>query len=227
MESIGLGNPKTMVEQFYVLDYMIEDWRLYAGGQFVNDTSQRCPMCNVFTEDSEPSEIQIALNHLGRRGFVEELWNSHSLPIFRHDLVDLWQRTGLTGFTVKPVRIVGWYEKPRKPLPEDIPIYHRLVTTSKARLSKPPAVSAPCPVCSYIEYAFPKIGTHTPNGLRIDPISWDGSDFFGLAQYNFVFCTRRTAEVTLKAGYNRHICFVRVEDYGGRQKHIRNTLKDS
>ena len=203
------------MEQFFKLDTIhAADWRLYAGGQFVNDTSKRCPVCNVFTEDSKPPEIEIALNHLGRRRFVEELWNSHSLPIFRHDLVDLWRRTGLTGFTVKPVRIVGWYEKPRRPLPQNIPIYYRLVTTSKARLSEPPAVSEPCPVCGYIRYTFPRVGTHLPNGLRVDPISWDGSDFFGLAQYNFVFCTRHTAEVTLRAGYNRHICFVRVEDYG-------------
>lgn len=203
-----------MREQFYVLDHMIEDWRLYAGGQFVNDTSERCPVCKVFTESSEPPEIEIALNHLGRHGFVEELWNSHSLPIFRYDLVDLWQHTGLTGFTVKPIRIVGWYEKRRRLLPEGIPTYYRLVTTSKARLNEPPPVSGPCPACGYIEYAFPKIGTHLPNGLRIDLASWDGSDFFGLAQYNFVFCTRRAAEITLRAGYNRHICFVRVEDHG-------------
>lgn len=202
-----------MAEQFYVLEHMMEDWRLYAGGQFVNDSRERCPVCNVFTEASEPPQIEIALNHLGRRRFVEELWNSHSLPIFRYDLIDLWQRSGLTGFVVKSVRIVGWYEKPREPLPENIPIYYRLMTTSKAKLSEPPAVSEPCPICGYIRYAFPKVGTHLPNGLRIDPRSWDGSDFFGLAQYKFVFCTRRAAEVTLRAGYNRHICFVRVEDY--------------
>ena len=203
-----------MVEQFYVLDHMIEDWRLYAGGQWVNDTQERCPVCNVFTETTEPAEIEIALNHLGRRGFVEQLWNSHSLPIFRHDLVDLWQRTGLTGFTVKPVRIVGWYEKPRKPLPQNIPTYYRLVTVSKVRLIEPPPAEGPCPACGFTEYAFPKISGPLPNGIQIDTASWDGSDFFGLAQYNFVFCTRRTAEVTLRAGYNRHVCFVQVEDYG-------------
>ena len=70
-----------------------------------------------------------------------------------------------------------------------------------------------CPTCGFIRYAFPTIGTHLPNGLKIDPTSWDGSDFFGLVHYRFVFCTRRVAEITLRAGYNRHISFVHAENY--------------
>lgn len=204
-----------MPEQFYMLDKThASDLRLYAGGQWVNYTRERCPVCKVFPESAEPSEIEIALDHLGRRGFVEYLWNSHSAPIFHQDLINLWRNAGLTGFGVKPVRIVGWHEKPRKPLPTNIPTYYWLTTKSKSRLSEPPPSSDPCPVCGYIEYAFPKVGTHLPNGLRMDPTSWDGSDFFGLAQYAFVFCTRRVAEITLKAGYNQHIAFVRLEDFG-------------
>lgn len=203
-----------MEQQFYKFDNYPCDLRLYAGGQFVNDTSQRCLVCGVFTETSEPSEIEIGLNHLGRHGFAEHLWNSHSLPIFRQDLIERWQGAGLTGFELKPVRIVRWYEKPRKPLPENIPTYYRLVTTSKARLIEPPPLGDPCPECGFVQYAFPEVGTHLPNGLCIDPASWDGVDFFGLMHYNYVFCTRRAAATTLEAGYNKHIAFVRVEDYG-------------
>ncbi|MGC8947613.1 MAG: hypothetical protein ACP5N6_15860 [Anaerolineae bacterium] len=201
------------MEQFYEIEYPAADIRLYAGGQWVNDTREPCPACGAFLEATEPPEIEIQLNHLGRRGFVEYLWNSHTAPIFRADLIALWQEAGLTGFRIKPVRITGWYEHPRKPLPENIPTYYWLTTTSKARLTEPPPVEGPCPVCGSIEYAFPKISTHLPNGLRIDPASWDGADFFGLVGYKFVFCTRRVAEITLKAGYNRHLTFVRVEDY--------------
>jgi hypothetical protein len=201
-----------MTEQFYVLDHThAADWQLYAGGQWVNTTTQHCPVCGVLTESSEPPEIEIALNHLGRRGFTENLWNFR--PIFRQDLVVLWRSAGLTGFGVKPVRIVGWYDKPQKPLPDNIPTYHWLTTVSKARLSEPPPSSGPCPVCGFIEYAFPKLGTHLPNGLRVDLASWDGADFFGLVHYSFVFCTRRAAEITLRAGYNRHLAFVRVENW--------------
>ena len=201
------------MEQFYEIEYPAADIRLYAGGQWVNNTRERCPACGAFLEATEPPEIEIQLNHLGRRGFVEYLWNSHTAPIFRADLIALWQEAGLTGFQLKPVRITGWYEHPRKPLPENIPTYYWLTTTSKARLTEPPPVEGPCPVCGSIEYAFPKISTHLPNGLRIDPASWDGADFFGLVGYEFIFCTRRVAEITLKAGYNRHLAFVRVEDY--------------
>lgn len=203
------------MEQFYVLDDIdASDYRSHAGGQWMNDTRERCLSCSVFSEASEPREIEIALNHLGRCGFTEHLWNSHSLPIFRQDLIELWRSRGLTGFGVKPVRIVGWYNKPRKPLPEDIPTYYRLTTTSKARLSTPAPLGGPCPNCDFVKYAFAEVGTHLPNGLAVDPTSWDGADFFGLAQYEFVFCTWRAAEITLEARYNRHIAFVRVEDYG-------------
>jgi len=167
----------------------------------------------VFPETSEPSEIEIGLNHLGRRGFAEYLWNSHSLPILRQDLIERWQDASLTGFELKPVRIVEWYQKPRKPLPENIPVYYRLVTKNRVRLIEPPPLGSPCQECGFIQYAFPKLGTYLPNGLRVDTASWDGSDFFGLAHYVFVFCTRRVAEVTLRAGFNRHITFVRLQDW--------------
>jgi len=203
-----------MAEQFFVLDHIqASDYRLFAGGQWVNDTTQRCSVCGVFTDSSEPATLEIALNHVGRRGFVEYLWNSHSMPIFRHDVVDLWYNEGLTGFKIKPVRIVGWYEKPQKPLPADIPVYYGLTTKSKSRLNEPLPLSDSCPACGYVRYAFPEVGFYLPDGLSIDQSSWDGSDFFGLAQYRFVFCTRRAAETTLRAGYNRHIAFVRVENW--------------
>jgi hypothetical protein len=136
------------------------------------------------------------------------------LPIFRHDLIELWRRKGLGGLEIKPVRIGGWYNNPRKSLPEGFPTYARLVTTSKVRLSEPPPLTDPCPVCGFVKYAFPKIGNQLPNGVQVDPASWDGSDFCGLVNYVFVFCTRRVAEVTLDAGYNLHTAFVRAENWG-------------
>jgi hypothetical protein len=201
-----------MKAEFYVLDTTdAAAYRLYAGGQCVNCTLQRCRPCGVLTETPEPPEIEIALNHLGRQGFTEHLWGFY--PMFRQDLIELWRNTGLTGFETRPVHIVGWHESPRKPLPTKIPTYHRLITTSRVRLTEPKVMKGPCPVCGFIEYKFPKTGTHLRNGLRADPSSWDGSDFFGLLHYDFVFCTRRVAEVTLKARHNRHIAFVRMENW--------------
>jgi len=200
--------------QFYVLDTIQAcDSRLYAGGQWVNDTRTRCPTCGVFSRATEPDEIEIGLDHLGRHGFAEYLWNSHTLPIFRRDLIDLWRGQGFTGFALKPVRIVGWSRRSRKPLPADIPDYYRVVVTSRIRLLEPPPAGVPCPSCGFVKYSFPKIGNHLPQGIAIDVESWDGSDLFGPAQYVFVFCTRRVADATLQAGYNRHIVFVRTGDY--------------
>ncbi len=201
-----------MTQGFYVLDIdYASDYRLYAGGQCVNDIGQRCSACNVLIETSEPPIIEIALSHLGRLGFTERLWNLR--PIFCQDLIELWQDAGLTGFELKPVYIVGWYKKPRKALPEKIPTYYRLTATSKVRLVEPKVLKGPCPVCGFIEYKFPETSLHLRHGLRIDPTSWDGSDFFSLVHYGFIFCTRRVAEVTLRAGYNRRIAFVRLENW--------------
>jgi len=198
----------------YVLDDIhAADTRLYAGGQWTNDVGRHCPRCGVWVPETEPDEIHIALNHFGRDGFAEYLWNSHTLPIFRDDLGRLWQRAGLTGFSIKPVRIVGWHNQPKKPLPADIPIYHRLVLTSTVRLREPPPLNDGCGVCGFIQYAFPKLSVRLQNGMKVDEHTWDGADFFGLRGYEFVFCTRRAAQVTLEAAYNRHIAFVRQEDY--------------
>lgn len=179
----------------------------------MNDTRTKCPNCGAFDELSEPHLIEIALNHLGRRGFVEQLWNSHSLPIFRQDLVDLWRSNALTGFNTKPVSIIGWFDMRKRDLPRSIPIYSRLVTVSKVRLTEPAPRNAPCIVCDFVDYAFPKIGTRLPNGIRIDLATWDGADIFGVKGYEFVFFSRRAAELTLEAGFSKNIAFVRLEDW--------------
>lgn len=167
----------------------------------------------MFSDATEPEEIEIGLDHLGRHGFAEYLWNSYTLPIFRRDLIDLWRGQGFTGFDLKPVRIVRWSRPSRKPFPAEIPTYHRMVLTSRVRLLEPPPTGAPCPTCDFVEYGFPKLGNYLPHGIEIDAESWDGSDFFSLVRYVWVFCTRRVAEATLQAGYNRHIVFMRTEDY--------------
>lgn len=198
--------------QFYILDTGLgADWKLYAGGQAIVKPIVRCPVCNWPLDDGGPAEIHVALDHIGRQGFTEHLWSG--VPIFRADLVGMWEEAGLSGFAVRKVKIVTWHNRPRKPLPENIPGYLQLVPTSRVRLLEPPPIESPCPQCGVVEYAFPKVGNHLENGIRIDPSSWDGSDFFSLTGYGFVFCTRRVAEVTLRAGFNRRIVFAKVDDY--------------
>ncbi len=200
--------------QLYVLDTdLASDQSLYAGGQWINDTRQRCPDCMAFDRSTEPEVLEIALNQLGRSGFAEYLWNSHVLPIFRQDLVELWHTNKLTGFDVKPVLIVSWWEEPDKPLPADIPKYYRLVTTSNVGLSEPPVRVARCGSCGFTEYAFPKTGTYLPQGMHIDEKTYDGADICGVNGYEFVFLSRRAAEVTLAAKY-KHIGLVLIQKWG-------------
>lgn len=201
-----------MTLEMYVVNTSLAcDHRLYAGGQWVNDTRQRCPECNAFIEDTEPSTIEIELNHLGKHGFVEFLWNSHALPLFRQDLLRLWQRSVITNLHGKPVNIVGWYGKSNKALPEKMPTYQRLITTSTVQLTEP-LPQGVCATCGFVSYSFPDIG-HIDKGLKIDEDSWDGSEFCRLKGYDFLFCTRHVVEITLKEGYTKHLVFVKAEKW--------------
>lgn len=200
--------------EFYVVAGMslAADIRLYAGGQAVNVNLVKCEHCG----DSHwhvPDIVEVELDHLGKRGFVESLWNSGLLRIFREDLFELWERRGLSGLDRRPVKIASWSRKPNKPLPPSIPNYYVLTPKNRVRLNRPNLTGPICPVCGIGHYAFPRLGSHLVSGIEVDRTSWDGSDFFGPAGYSFFFCSRRAAELTLASGFNRHIVFIKPEDY--------------
>lgn len=201
------------MSRFYVVTGMslAADTRLYAGGQAVNVDLAQCEHCGR-KYWHVPDVVEVQLDHLGKRGFVEYLWNSNLQPIFREDLFELWERHGLTGLGRKPVTIAAWYGKPNKPLPPSIPKYHVLTPQSTVRLNRPSLKRATCPVCGIGDYDFP-LFKPLASGIEIDEASWDGSDFFGLAGYRHLYCSRRAAEVTLASGLNRHFVFIKPEDY--------------
>ena len=189
------------------------DSKRYAGGQYINDPAKRCPICNTFVNSSAPAvpEAIIALDHLGQLGFTESLWAS--IPIFRQDIFDIWEQLHLTGYITRKVHLIDRRRDRTKPLPKDIPAYAQLIPTSYVRLAEPPPIREACPSCGFTEYAFPRVGTHLDNGMRIEPSTWDGSDIFGMTGYGFVFCTRRVAEAMLKARFNQRIVFIKVENW--------------
>lgn len=203
-----------MNTDFFVVDTIIAlDHKLFAGGQYTNDQSVRCPNCGRFVRSESNSFVDIQLNYIGKFGFTEYLWNSHTLPLFRKDLVELWQESNLSGFKIKPVQITGWYKKPKKLLPSEIPEYFELIPINYVKLISPEPLQPPCPLCGFVPYAFPKIGNQLLNSIQIDKKSWEGSDFFSVNGYNFLFCTRNVVEVTLMAGYSKAIAFVNVLDW--------------
>jgi hypothetical protein len=200
---------------FYRLDTILaSNLNTFAGGQWVNDTRSRCENCGLFDRSTEPNVIEIELNYLGKNGFADFLWNSHGLPLFRDDLLQIWQDAGLTGFQTKPVSIVGWYGHPDKSLPENLPRYYRVFTVNHVRLSEPPPKGKPCKSCGSIKYAFPESGVHFAKGMAVDASTWKGADVFGVLGYEFLLCTHRAAEITLNAGYNKRIAFVKLDDWG-------------
>jgi hypothetical protein len=204
-----------MKNQFFVCELSYgSNHKMSAGGQYVNDASMRCSACGAFLRSFGSPEINIELNHIGKWGFTEYLWNSHSLPIFRGDLIDLWQKSNFSGFEIRPIHITGWYKKQKRQLPPGIPSYYELIATCKVKLLEPKPLQEPCSKCGFVQYEFPKIGNHLTNGIQIDACSWDGQDFFTMAGYNFLFCTRQVVEVTIKAGYSSRIAFCKAENSG-------------
>jgi hypothetical protein len=197
-----------MNSQFFILDTVYcSDIRLFAGGQVFSAVERRCTGCNRVLSLLERDTVKIGLCHLGKQGFVEYLWNSHSLPIFRSDLIGLWLEAGLTGFLTKPIQITGWYRTGGRPLPALIPTYSMLIPSSHVQLVEPSPEGERCSQCGFLGYGFPKTGNHLANGLQIDLKSWDGSDFFGLIGYPWIFCSYRVLEVTLDLKF-KHIAFI-------------------
>lgn len=197
----------------YVIDTVhAADKRLFAGGQVLNDTFGKCATCGR-RRPTKQGDFLVGLEHLGRRGFVEHLWNSDGLPIFREDLFALWESHGLSGYDRWPVTISRSLLKTGCGSPISAPNYDVLVAAATVAFTIPPRREPPCVECGAATYDFPPVGSHLPHGIQIEESSWDGSDFFGVAGYNLLFCSRRVAEVTLMSAPVRHIAFIRHENY--------------
>jgi hypothetical protein len=189
------------------------DPRQYAGGQWQNDVRSRCPKCGLWLDSTMPSHIIIRVDYLGRQGFTEYLWNSHSLPIFREDLVAHMQRNRFTGFVTYPVvldlqKIPDSHRK-RK----EAPTYFLLAPKSYVELEVPEPYSPRCTECQLVQYKFPKIGSHLNHGIRVRSGSWDGADMCKVPSYGIEFMSVRAAVSMLDSGYAKHFCFVRPGDY--------------
>jgi hypothetical protein len=201
--------------QFYIPQFWSgKNIKLYAGGQFCLQNIRRCPACKVVIDyDEEKFQSEIELNYLGKLGFSPILWNSESLTIIRGDIANIWKSSGITGFEFGKVIIIGWFENKSKPLPENIPIYQKIIPSSKIKLIEPPMDGDPCPVCGFQRYKFPKIGTKLNNGIHIDLDSWDGSDINGLDRYNLLFCTEKVVRISIDSGISSFLSFIRADKY--------------
>jgi hypothetical protein len=204
-----------MNNPFYVLDIINnQNHRLFAGGQYINDI-HRCPSCGTFLDiNGKQKRNEIEIDHLGKLGFSVYLWNSYSLPLFRTDLIEAWQASDITGYITEAVEIIGWHGKHQKPLPSNIPEYRRIMPTSLVELIEPIRTTKSCPACGFVHYGFPEVGTYLPRGIHINMVSWNGSDINKLIGYNYIFCTKKVAQVTLASGFGRYIGFVKVENWG-------------
>ena len=199
--------------QFYVVELVYNRHEAtIAGGLWVNAPRYFCLECGAWRpEKGSPHEIEITLERVGRAGFVEVLRNLE-LPLFRQDVIDLWQSAGFTGFDARTVRILGFTKKRKgRSLPKEMPQYYQLVLMSEVTLEAPPLLYR-CPICGYKKYDFDR------TGLRVDISTWDGSSIFGIGYPKIVLCTRDVADATLRAGYGKSIPFVHAEEWGAWER---------
>jgi hypothetical protein len=203
-----------MNNNYYVLDTVFaSNTRFFAGGQVIEGSEEICPDCKSVLPLQPGRKVRITLDHIGRQGFVEYLWNSHSLPIFRSDVIRFWQDVGLSGFLTRPVEIIAWSTANKRNFPERIPDYYCIIPTSHVRLIEPhPQEEEKCDYCGFIKYAFPRVGIYLPNGLHFDLNTLNSNDFFGLIGYKYVFCSERVLEFTLPRKY-KHIAFVPISKW--------------
>ena len=171
-------------------------------------STQKCPQCKTtLKQDWDNTDIDLKLYHLGR-GFKPYLWNPFSLHLFREDVIKSWNLSGISGYELGNVTITGWYENSQKPLPENIPVYKSVISTSSVSLTQPPPQGEPCPICGFQRYAFPKVGSRLAAGIQVQMDTWNGNDIIAAAQYNFLLCTEKVVLSTLKAGFGDYIGFV-------------------
>lgn len=164
----------------------------------------RCETCGRKRHELA-EDIRLSIYSIGRHGFVEALWNDESLPVFREDVIDLWLSRGLTGFYIRPVQIIGWAKKKASP-PRDMPRYYALFVTGRADFSSGTVIKS-CDACGF--KWWDEIAWHT---MYVDPLSWDGSDFFSVSNGDVLqLCTSRVARSIFQAGF-RQIAFVRAQE---------------
>ncbi len=192
---------------FYVLDTIqAAPPGRYASGYCLNCVEKRCPVCGVWLSGTVPAEVVFEVPDRSRPGFYAEALRSLN-PVFRHDMVDLWISSGLTGLSLFPVKLVS--TRRHGALRNPAPKYDYVSIDGRARLIRPPSLFN-CPACGFTKYDF-----EVRSGIDVDASTWDGSDFFQPAYYSgIVLCTDRVARATLEAGYNKAIAFVRAEEWG-------------
>ncbi len=176
-------------------------------GYWLNQQYDRSPRCNTPLGRIETGQRVYSIVPGLKLGYYAELMRAYPAPLYRQDVVTLWQASGFTGFEAEAVRLdcQGHDIARYSPLPR----YYHLQVTGRAEVSAPPVVIE-CEECGARRY---NLNACKQVGIRIKPGSWDGSDMFLLSRpYETIpIVSHRLAHATLAAGFNQAITFVRAE----------------
>jgi hypothetical protein len=147
-----------------------------------------CPMTGRHAICKRVGDLHVTAHPAGLKDFT---WTWMSDLLISPKVLALFERHGVTGFAVRPVK--AEYPKPAKVQPPEL---YEVVVTGWAGLPARGAGLAPlnsCSTCGYKKFTIAE-----PSRL-IDPAAWDGSDIFmvwPLPRYPFV--TDRLAGIIRK-----------------------------
>lgn len=132
------------------------------------------------------TDLSIALRGAGVEDFV---WTWYSECLVQDHVLDLFRRSGFTGFDVKPVKA-----RFKRPSEHEPPRLWELIVTGWAGMASAESgikLAEHCRACGFLTYS----PCSTPEKL-IDVSRWDGSDFFMVWPLpGFIFVTDRVARV--------------------------------
>ncbi len=172
-----------------------------------------CPVCNTTRNIpvDEDQNLRLALTNNHYPDFLGYIY----YKMISEKAAEVLKNENVNGYLLSPVETVpldaitseekkefrSFGNKVNK-FATDPPTYHLLKVTGKAELhEKTNVIIEPCPSCGFAKIAEPgKNYFHPDSPFYIQRSSWDGSDFFVVPYFPFVYlCSQRFLEI-----YNKH-----------------------
>jgi hypothetical protein len=130
---------------------------------------------------------------LPSEGVGDFVWTWYSDCLITDKVLQLFQRADFAGFTVNPVVVKPKTEKGKKMT--IVPVLWELIVTGQGGNAHPDSgirLIYTCPHCGLAKYSSFR------NGIIIDELAWDGSDFFTVTGYQFILITERVKSLIIR-----------------------------
>jgi len=165
--------------------------------EWAEDMDYECTVFCPVDEGHQRAGKRLPLLSIALRGWTEDfVWTWYSECLVQDHVLDLFKRSGFTGYDVKPVKATFKGDSKQKP-----PRLWELIATGWAGMAPPESgikLVERCEACRHTHYS----AASNPARL-IDVSQWDGSDFFIVWPLpNFIFVTDRVARAIRDNGFS-------------------------